>query len=440
MHSLFSELRKIGRDILTTVSSLAKINSLLHVPLYSNALYLMLANVANALFGFVFWIIATRLYSTDAVGVASAIISAAALLEMLSGLGLSYGLLRFLRASDNAIKLINSTFTLTGFLSLLAACIFIIGLDIWSPGLSIIRQNPWYLAIFLLYVPILVLDDLTDPVMMAGQQAKFIFVHALIFNILRLALPVLLVVFFKSFGIFASWGAATLVGFLVSIFILLPHVQPGYRPFLMVDKKEVSKVLHFSFLNYLGDLFWTMPGLILPIIVLDLRGAESNAYFYMAWTMSSMLAMIPTAVATSLLVQGTYDEAKLKNLAGRSLKMIMVLLVPAVILVWFLADKLLMFYGGLYADNAATLLRWLAIAAFPLAINIVYFSIRRVQKNVKSIILLAVIMAFVTVLGSYLLLPRLGIDGVGIAWLGGQGITALIAIIMGAKILGAKVN
>jgi O-antigen/teichoic acid export membrane protein len=145
--------------------------------------------------------------------------------------------------------------------------------------------------------------------------------------------------------------------------------------------------------------------------------------------MSSILTLIPVAVATSLLAEGAYEEAKLKNHISRSLKMTAVLLVPAIIIVWFLSNKVLLLYGGLYAKNGTTLLHWLAIASVPLAINTIYFSIKRVQKNVKPFILLASFMAIIVVVMSYLLLPRMGINGVGIAWLAGQSVIAFIVII-----------
>jgi O-antigen/teichoic acid export membrane protein len=246
-------------------------------------------------------------------------------------------------------------------------------------------------------------------------------------------LLVLLVFVFKSFGIFGSWAAATFIALMSSLFLILPRIQRGYRFFPFVDKKEVSNILHFSFFNYLGDLFWNIPGLVLPIIVLNLLGTKSNAFFYMAWTLSAILTMIPGAVSRTLLAEGAYDETKLKYHVQRSFKMIIVLLVPAVILVWFLANKFLLLYGGLYSENAATLLRWLAVATLPLAINVVYFSIKRVQKKMKSVILMAAFTAITVIVTSYMLMPRLGIDGVGIAWLAGQSATAVIVVIWGIR-------
>ena len=130
-----------------------------------------------------------------------------------------------------------------------------------------------------------------------------------------------------------------------------------------------------------------------------------------------------------MFAEGANDEAQLKIHVRRSLKMVAILLIPAVIVVWFMGHIFLQLFGGLYAENSATLLRWLAIAAFPLAINLFYFNIKRVQKKVKTIIFLTVLMAMIVVGAAYLLLPRFGINGVGIAWLAGQSVVALMVIV-----------
>jgi len=429
MRMVLSELRKMLDDVRAILNSPSKMFALVRIPLYANAFYLLLANVSNTVFGFFFWIIAARLYNAASVGIGSAIISAVTLLELLSCLGLGYGMVRFIKSSNNPVNLINSALTLTGIISLIAAGIFIIGLDLWSPALNIIQKNIFFLFIFLFLVPIQVLDDLTDQVMMGERHASFIFIHLIIFNIFRLILLVLMVDFSQSLGIFSSYGTATLIALLISLFILLPRAQSMYRISFIIDRKALLTVLHFSFLNYLSDLFWSVPGLVLPIIIVNMLGAAKNAYFFIAWAIGNILGVIPGALASSLLAEGTYDESHLKNHVLSSLKMVALILVPAVTLVWFLADKFLLLYGGIYAANAVTLLHWLAIAAFPLAINTIYFTIKRVQKNIKSVIMLAALMAVIVIIASYLLLPRMGINGVGIAWLTGQSVVALIAIV-----------
>jgi O-antigen/teichoic acid export membrane protein len=425
--NLHSYLYKLLSEVVRIATSKERLKQLLHIPLFSNALYLMMASAGGALFGFFFWLIAARLYSPIDVGLASAAISGASLLAMLANLGLGYGLIRFLpHSGKNASSLINSCFSLGSLTSLVLALIFLVGINLWSPALVFIKENPIYFTAFLLFVLASTLSILTWETFIAERRAGFVLAGGLIFNLLRLPLVILLAAFFHSFGIFTSLTIAVGVALLISVFFFLPQAQPGYRPFFAVNRKVLNEMLHFSFANYLAILFWTAPGLILPIMVVNLLGAELNAYFYIAWAIGGLLSVIPSAVSISLFAEGSYEQERLGVNIWRSLKMILLLLAPAVMLMLAFADKLLLLFGTAYAENAATLVRILAIGSLPLAVNIVYLAIKRVEKRLKVIVSLTAFIAAVTLGLTYLLLPHMGINGARIAWLVSQAVIALV--------------
>ncbi len=434
MKQFISPFNKLITDLVATATSSDRLKSLLRVPLYSNAIYLLGSSAANALLGFVFWIVAARFYAAEDVGLASAAISAVSLLAMLANLGLGYGLIRLLAHSGwNASKMINSCFTIGGLASIVAAFIFIVGLSFWSPALLFVRSNSGYLATFIIFTIASTLTSLAEQAFVAGRRAGFILLKNLIFNLLRLLLPILLAVYFHAFGIFASWGIAVVVALLISVPLFLPKVQSGYRTFFTINRAVVKAILPFSLGNYVSNLFWIAPAFILPIIVVNLLGAELNAYFYIAWSIGSVLAMIPGAGSLSLFAEGSYEEEKLEQMVWRSLKMVSVILLPLVILVLILADKVLLLFGDAYSENGATLLRLLAISALPLAVNVVYLSIKRVEKKLKVIIGMSASMAIITIGFSFYLLPQMGINGAGIAWFGAQGFIALVLIIVSLR-------
>jgi O-antigen/teichoic acid export membrane protein len=353
---------------------------------------------------------------------------------MLANFGLGHGLIRFLpHSGKNAGSLINSCFSLVSLTSLVLALIFLVGINLWSPALLFIKQNPIYLTAFLLFVLASTLLTLTGETFIAERRAGFVLAGGLIFNLLRLPLVILLAAFFHSFSIFASVGIALGVALLISIFFFLPRAQPGYRPFFAVNKKVVNEMLHFSFANYLAILFWTAPGLVLPIMVVNLLGAELNAYFYIAWAIGGLLSVIPGAASTSLFAEGSYEAERLGINIWRSLRMILLLLFPAVMLILAFADKLLLPFGTAYAENAAILVRILAVASLPLAINIVYLAIKRVEKKLKIIVSLTAFIAIATLGLTYLLLPHMGINGAGLAWLISQSVIALVIMASSLK-------
>ncbi|HDH87619.1 MAG TPA: hypothetical protein ENF36_06190 [Desulfobacteraceae bacterium] len=80
----------------------------LNDPLYKNSFFIMLTSISNAGFGFFFWLIAARFYSTADIGLASAIISAMGLISMLSLSGFDISLVRFLPEREDKKEPINS--------------------------------------------------------------------------------------------------------------------------------------------------------------------------------------------------------------------------------------------------------------------------------------------------------------------------------------------
>lgn len=429
IRELSLRLKGLFAEIAGIVTSKERLKQLWRIPLYSNAFYLMASNVAIALFNFIFWIMVARLYSADDVGLASATIAAMQLLAGISCLGLGFGLIRFLSHSGkNANSMLNSVFTIGTLVSIAVAFIFVGGLSFWSPALLFIRQNPIYLAAFVVFTICGTLSTLASSAFVAKRRGNFILARGLIFSLFKLPLPIVLASFFHSFGIFASWGVSLAVALLLSIFLFLPRAQPGYRPAITINRGIVNDIFHYSFINYLADLFWGLPGSILPIIVVNLLGAEPNAYFYIAWAVGSVFILISGGAGMSLFAEGSYDEERLAINVRRSLKMTFLILVPAVILVLLIADKILLLFGGSYAENATTLLRILTISALPLAINMIYINIKRVEKKLKVIMSLSAFVAVATLGLTYLLLPLMGINGVGIAWLISQGITALVVV------------
>jgi len=413
-------------EVINIAFSRQKLLQLFQIPLYSNAIYQIAATVSSALGGLAFWIIATRFYDTDDVGLASAIIAAMGLLANLANLGLGFGLIRFLpNSGEKASSLINSSFTISMLASLLVSIIFIGGLDFWSPALLYLRQEPILMPAFIVFTIAFTLRLIGGEALIAKRRANFLLIREVIFNVMRLPLVILLSLVFHSFGIFGSWGISVWVALLFNIFLFLPRAQTGYRPCLSIGS-EIKEMLLFSSGNYISNILRGGASMILPIMVINRSGAEDNAHFYIAWMIGSTLNMVAESTAISLFSEGSHDEKRLGLNIKRSFKMIFLLLVPVVILVLAFADKLLLVFGGSYSDSGTTLLRILAVSTLPVAINTVYLSIKRVEKKLIILIGITAFLAVSTLALSHVLLPRIGITGVGIAWLISQGIVALV--------------
>ena len=393
-------------------------------PLRKNSVLLIATQILIALFGFFFWMIAARLYSPEEVGLATALVSAVLLLTAFSRLGIDIGLIRFLPNEENKQGMINTCFTIVGLFAMLLALVFVLGLNFWSPALLFVQENSNYLLLFILFTGMASLVTLLQQgVFVAFRSTEFSLTIQAIAGV-RLLFPVFLVGF-GAFGIFASWGLASCISFVTGILLIL-KVQPKYRPIPSIKKRIVNDMLRFSAGNYVAESFKELPGFLLPLIIVNVLEPEMGAYFYIAWTISGVLFMIAYATNSSLLAEGSYQPERLRSNVVKAIKLMLLLLIPAILAIIFFGNEILSLgFGEEYAENGFKLLWMLALSGIPLAFNTIYITIKRVQQQVKPIIYIYTFIAFFTVGVGYALMDERELVGIGIAWLLSQIIVTL---------------
>lgn len=419
----------IARDwrALTSISGLRK---LYDIPLYQNAVYLMLNQVTYAASGFIFWIIAARFYSDADVGRAAALIAAVTLLMDISNLGLGFALIRFVPNREReAVPLINSALTIGGIASVVVAVIFLAGLSVWSPELKFVQDHPVFIAAFVAFSLAFTLYILLDQVFAAKRNTRPALYQALMAGLLRFPLCYIFASMFGSFGIFAAFGVAMVMSIAGSLFIFLPRIQQGYRPRPTVSSSLVGPIMaRFAAINYLSNLLWAVPAVLFPIIVLNVLGPEMNAYFYIAWAVATVLFFIPRAIATSLFAEGAHSSKRLRLNAAKAAKLTLLLMVPITGLVLLLARWILSIFGSAYSEHATSLLLVLVVSTLPVSVNHMVMTILRVTNNLKGLLVVSLSMAVATIGLAYFFMQEHGILGVGLGWLVAQAAVALLGI------------
>ena len=408
-------------------------------PLYRNSFFLMANTVLTSGLGFFFWMVVARFYTESEVGWGSATISAISLLATLSVPGFSAALIRFLPKAEKPQEMINSCLTISGAIAVVLSLVFVAGLDIWSPALAFIKSNIIFAAAFVFFVLVQVLFGVIGSVFIARRRADFTLFKSAIFSLLKIPLPILLVLFFHTFGIAASWGIATAVALAVALFFFIPRVQPDYKPVPSLNLGVISSMWRYSGGSYFAHLFDFAPSMILPIIVVNLLGAEQNAYFYVTWVIATLLFSIPRAVAQSLFAEGAHFEEELWGNVTRSLKFVFIILVPAVILALLFGEWLLLLFGEGYSVSGLLLLRILCVSSLFIGVIRVYTSTLRVEDRIRELALIYGFRAVATFVGSYFVMPVYGLVGIGYVWFAVHAVVCLYAILaMRARFRGVR--
>ena len=268
-----------------------------------------------------------------------------------------------------------------------------------------------------------------DFIFIARRRADFVLSKNTILQLLKIPLPILLVLFFRAFGIVSSWGLAIGIALVISLFLFLPRVQKRYKPMPKLNLGIIKDMWRYSAGNYFASLFMAAPALVLPIMIVNLLGGEENAYFYVAWAIATLLFVIPGAVSQSLFAEGSHFEDELGVNVRRSYIFIFLLLIPAIILLLILGKWLLLLYGESYSENALMLLWILGVSSLLVGVNSVYYSILRVRGRIRELVAITGFITLVVLVGSYLITPMTGIIGVGYVWIAAQVVVSVYVLL-----------
>lgn len=409
----------------------------LYDPLRKNAIFLILNTIGISVLGLAFWFLAAKYVSASVIGSASVVISIIALLVSLSSLGLGMGFIRFLpdKEAVSRSKLINSVFILTGIFGLVITAVYIIGVPLWTPKISSILSFPLLMLFLLLFVLMRLLSMLLNSVFISYRATKYVlFKETVLFNLLKLVLLPFLI-FLGAVGIILSWGIGVAISLTVSITILI--VRFRYRPAFSLNLEPIKRILSFSLGNYVAGFLASLPTFLLPIVFLHRLSSAEAGYFYITWTIGAILFTVVGNVCMALFAEGSHEYRKFSENIRKTVRFLVLIVVPAILAIWFFGDKMLAIVGEDFSREGATLLRYLAISSIPLIVVSIYITIKRVEKRVKEMILIHGIIAGFTLGAAFVLSPEYGILSAGIGWVSGH--VAALGFI-GAEVFSGKIR
>lgn len=390
-------------------------------PIYQNSFFILLTLVTGAIFGFIFWIIAAKLYPQEYVGINTALISAVSLIAVLSFLGLDQSIIRFFPQGNKLKILVTSTIIVT-IATIFFGSIFVMGIDTWSPKLRLVKDNliPFFVA--------LVSYTLTTPAaqaLIALRKAKYYFYQNIVMG-LRIFL--ILIPFLGNLGIFISFGISSFIAVIFSFYYLmkLNTEEIIWKEDLKIDKDFLKDSFSFSAGNYILGLLMTIPGFLLPIMVLNVLGSNQTAYYYISYSLVYMLFMIPAAFSQSLFVEGSHGES-LKRNTFKALLATFGLLIPLAFFMYLLGANILGIFGSSYV-NGLGLFRMMIISSFFVAITYIYFSVKKVLKDIKDLLFISFLIFTILIGTSYPFMIEFGIVGVGYSWILSYFLASLIVI------------
>jgi O-antigen/teichoic acid export membrane protein len=396
-------------------------------PLFRNAYALMVNTGATGLLGIGYWLLAARYYPAVDVGRASAAYSAMNLLSGFTAFNLVNALTRFIpQTGRHTAGLVLRAYAFSSLASVLVAIPFLLAVGHFGSSYAELTGTTVRL-VFIACIVCWGIFTLQDGVMTGLRSAVWVPVENATFGVVKILLLLALAASMPATGLPVSWMLPVAISLPLVNGLIFIRLMPRHTR-MTVPRKPPSARQIGKFLagDYTGQMCVLAVTNLLPVAVAATVGASANAYFYVAWMVGGTLDLLAVNMATSLTVEGAFDEAKIAANCRAALRKTLLILVPTAIAVAVAAPFALRLYGPQYAEHGARILQLLAVATLPKVLTEMYLGALRAQSKTRTVAVIQIVRA-VLILGlAFGLTKAMGTVGAGVAVLISQVAVALI--------------
>lgn len=393
-------------------------------PVYANG-YALVANAGlSAALGFLFWMVAARRFHADALGIGAAIVSAATLAALVGKAGFDAAVIRYAPSKEpRALRrlLARATLATIGLTTLVAVCVLLLA-SFGVPALAPMMTPPYAVAFVLLAVGT-GSAWILDAFFIAEQRAEGVLLRNLAFNVVKIGVPLVIAFEWGGRAIPLAWGVGLAASLVVALSLLArriaTHVPTGEAP--------SQGAFGYAMRNYALNLSEFLPGLLLPLLVLQALGPEENARFFLAWTIATVAFLASKAIAQSAFAALVRD-CNARAAIAKGLALSALVLAPLAIVLHVGAPWILALFGPHYVASAP-LLRILALSIAPIVALNLYLAYLKARDAGWELTLVPLASLVALLAAMPFALARGGVVGVGYAWLVIQTIGGAYALV-----------
>ncbi|MEO6294638.1 MAG: oligosaccharide flippase family protein, partial [Candidatus Limnocylindria bacterium] len=344
-------------------------------------LALIAARVASMGLGFLAWLLAARLFAPAEVGIASALVAAMMLCVQLGLMGVGSAVVALLPSHrQEPGHLVNVGATVV-VLCVLAVALGYLVLAATLMGELDVVAGPGYVVAFLAMAVFGTLNTYYDYVSLALRRGDQVLVRNIAFGVVTIVVLGISVSLFAgargSLTILIAWASAGLAACTIAVVQVARALSRW--PVARWDLGLTRRLVGVGWPNWLLTLAERAPALAMPVLVAEILGPTTNAFWYAAWMMSWVVLIIPISIGQSVFAEVSRDLAVARDAILHGLRSSLLIGVPAALVLGVVAELALSLLGARYAAEGASALRVLVVSVVPVTVIQAYYAVSRAR-------------------------------------------------------------
>lgn len=386
------------------------------------------AGVTSAL-GFVFWWLAAQELPLEAVGRASAAVSAMLLLGNLAAMGLGTVLMREMpRLTDGHGGAILAALTVAGSVGFIIGTGFGLIAPSLSGELSMMSDSPAGLAIFALGVAATSVGVVLDQALIGLLRPHLQFWRNAVFAVAKLGVLAVFIAWLdddQALLVLLAWLLGSLLSIL-PVAVIGGAWHPRHRAasgWVLLRSLHGSALKHHALNVSRFTPYWVM-----PVIVTIMVSPAAAAAFYVALLMAALVYVMSGSLALSMFAVGSHDGTAVPRQLRASLGLSSAAVVASFIGAVLLHGPVLSIFGPAYRAQAGEPLLILVGAAMFVMVKDHWIAVMRVRREVGRAAALVGGFAVVEIAVAAAVGATAGLTALTFSWTAVLGVEAAIML------------
>ncbi|HRQ42064.1 MAG TPA: oligosaccharide flippase family protein [Chloroflexota bacterium] len=398
--------------LLSSRNTLVKPNKLA-----TNSLVIMITRLVGPGGSFLFWALAARMISAQELGLASAALAAAAFLSSMAQMGIGFALIRYLPHEKNPIRLTNLALEAVGVLSVVIALLFILGVQVWSPALVLLRSHWLVTLAFIVTIVAYSLIQLLNAAFVARRQPVLSFHVSSTQTILSIFFFLMLTFWLDGYlAVIVAYLFSFIISLVLAVFAFLPRSEPGFQLTFTIPQKLRTPFSRYAVANHAAQQLIQAPGNLMTIVVINMLGPNVSGFFFVAWAIVQGVFMVAGSVAYSLLAEGANKPELTATFTRQAFKLGLPVAAAFTLFLLLLGKPLLAIFGQEYVQNSLVPLWLLSLSIIPSVTIAIFFSMLRIRSTIGVLVILAFIWLVFSLATTTFFMWKFGVNGVAFGW------------------------
>ena len=386
--------------------------------LLSNVAALSTGTIFSSVLGFIYWVLALRLFPADVVGVVAAAIALSSFVGLVGEFGLGTMLMGETHPpGQDPSRLISASLfasavggTLVGLVAL--TVVYAAGLEFGD----LLREWP-HQMLFVLACAVTSFSLTLDQAFVGLLNARQQMLRNLVFSLLKILFLVPLILAPSgnhTILIFNTWTLANLASVLFALATsdTVPWkswLKPNFTKLLNRQREVVS--------HHLLNIAVQTPRLVMPVVVEIQLGAAVNAAFYPALMIFNIILLVPAALTTVLFATGSKAPERFVSQLNTTLTISATGSALSIAGFYLLGPFALSFMDSDFTHVIAPSFMWFGFLVAGLTVKMHFIAVSRLRDRMLAVSGIVGVLSLLEVTAAWFGARMGGIEGLTFGWI-----------------------